>query len=361
MILPHTYFAVLLLMIVSGLCWGSWAGALKMAKGWRFELFAFDMAFGMMAACLLYALVFGNTGYDGFNLVDDAMHAGKQQWAWGMVGGVAFALSNLFLLASVSTGGLAVGLTVAFGTAAIVQGCVYHFGAHTGHGAALLGGVVLVVAAAIAATVVQARLARQRHEALAKAGKAKSTRRPSGFKPIALALASGALMQAWRPLIQKGMATEIGLGPYAMPLFLGLGALGGTLAFGIFFVFLPVEGEALDISSIARGTLKQHMLGWLGGAVLATAVVARLVGVFANAEPGVSGGLPAGATTVSPNLGFLLAYGAPVAASVLGFLAWRELRDDARGMAHWMAAAMSILFLCGLALISLAAAAPLVP
>ncbi len=57
MILPHTYFAVLLLMIVSAFCWGSWTGALKMARGWRFELFAFDMAFGLIAVCLIYALV----------------------------------------------------------------------------------------------------------------------------------------------------------------------------------------------------------------------------------------------------------------------------------------------------------------
>jgi glucose uptake protein len=332
-----------------------------MAKGWRFELFAFDMAFGVMAVCLLYSLVFGNTGYDGFSLVDDAMHAGKQQWAWGLVGGIVFALSNLFLLASVSTGGLAVSLTVAFGTAAIVQGCVYHFGSHAGSGLTFAAGVILVVFAIILATAVQASLARQRHEELAKAGKAKTTRRPSGFKPIALGLASGLLMQAWRPLIEKGTATEIGLGPYAMSVFLALGALGGTLAFGIFFVFLPVEGEALEISSIARGTLKEHLLGWLGGGALATAVVAGLVAISANAEPGVGGGLPAGAAPVTPQLGFIFGYGAPVVAAVLGLLVWKELKDDARGPARWMAAAMPILFLGGLALISLAAAAPLVP
>ena len=98
-----------------------------MAREWRFELFAFDVAFGFTAV-LLYAVIFGNMGYDGFSLIDGIMHAGKHQWAYGFLGGLLFALANLFMLASVSIGGMALALTVAFGTAAIVQAGVYQFG-----------------------------------------------------------------------------------------------------------------------------------------------------------------------------------------------------------------------------------------
>src|SRR5271168_2346855 len=36
---PHTYPAALLLMMLSMLCWGSWANTQKIDQAWRFELF----------------------------------------------------------------------------------------------------------------------------------------------------------------------------------------------------------------------------------------------------------------------------------------------------------------------------------
>lgn len=362
MILPHSYFAIVLLMILGAVCWGSWVGALKMAGKWRFELFAIDMAFGFAAVCLLCSLVLGNSGYDGFSLVDDVMHAGKQQWAFTVAGGILFALSNLFLLAASSIGGLAVAFTAAFGSAVIVQGVIDYFSASAGTSATILGaGALLVAAAIVVASAVHSSLVRQRHEVLAKAGRAKSTRRPSGAKPIALGILSGLLMAGWRPLVQKGMQGEIGLGPYSATVFLAFGAVFSTLAFGIFFIFLPVEGEPLDMSSIFQGTVRQHLLGWLGGGILALAVVARLVAIAANSDSGLGGGLPAGAKPVTGLLAFVLGYVAPVFAAVLGFLVFRELKDDTRGPSHWIAAAMPILFLGGLVLIALSAPNSILP
>jgi hypothetical protein len=39
MYIPQTYTAALLMMLVSILCWGSWANTQKIDKAWRFELF----------------------------------------------------------------------------------------------------------------------------------------------------------------------------------------------------------------------------------------------------------------------------------------------------------------------------------
>jgi glucose uptake protein len=47
MILPETYEAALFLMILSMLCWGSWANTLKMCPRYRFQLFYWDYATGM--------------------------------------------------------------------------------------------------------------------------------------------------------------------------------------------------------------------------------------------------------------------------------------------------------------------------
>ena len=64
MILPSTYVAALLLSILSMICWGSWANTFKLSKRWRFELFYFDYAFGVVIAALIAAFTFGSMGDD---------------------------------------------------------------------------------------------------------------------------------------------------------------------------------------------------------------------------------------------------------------------------------------------------------
>jgi len=79
MILPQTYDVVLVLMILSLICLGSWASMFKLAGKWRFELFYFDFAVGLALAAVIFAFTVGNLGFDGFNFLDDLQHAGKRQ------------------------------------------------------------------------------------------------------------------------------------------------------------------------------------------------------------------------------------------------------------------------------------------
>ena len=55
MILPATYNGALLLIILSMICWGSWANTFKMAGKWRFELFYWSNVKGRWTT-------FGNLG-----------------------------------------------------------------------------------------------------------------------------------------------------------------------------------------------------------------------------------------------------------------------------------------------------------
>src|SRR4051812_7928377 len=65
MILPTTYAAALILLILSMVCWDSWANALKLVgERWRFELFYFDYSFGVLAASVVAAFTFGTLGAD---------------------------------------------------------------------------------------------------------------------------------------------------------------------------------------------------------------------------------------------------------------------------------------------------------
>src|SRR6476619_1201640 len=126
MTLPQTYFATLALTILSMLCWGSWANTFKMAGKWRFELFYFDFAFGVMLAALAVAMTLGTLGFDGFLFMDDLMHAGCRQWFNGFMGGVIFNLANMLLVAAISLAGMAVAFPVGIGMALII-GVVWNY------------------------------------------------------------------------------------------------------------------------------------------------------------------------------------------------------------------------------------------
>src|SRR5712671_2791039 len=108
MLIPQTYAGALILIILSMLCWGSWANTFKLAGKWRFELFYFDYSLGVLLAATAYALTFGNFGNEGFDFADDLMHAGKRQIFFGGVGGVVFNLANMLLVAAISLAGLSV-------------------------------------------------------------------------------------------------------------------------------------------------------------------------------------------------------------------------------------------------------------
>jgi len=48
MFIPTVYSAALCMLIVSMICWGSWANTQRLCKGWRFELFNWDF---LLAFC----------------------------------------------------------------------------------------------------------------------------------------------------------------------------------------------------------------------------------------------------------------------------------------------------------------------
>jgi glucose uptake protein len=65
MALPETYQAAFFLMIVSMLCWGSWANTLKLCPRFRFQLFYWDYALGLAAGAIVCGLTAGSLGHAG--------------------------------------------------------------------------------------------------------------------------------------------------------------------------------------------------------------------------------------------------------------------------------------------------------
>jgi glucose uptake protein len=352
MILPHTYAMILALMIVSALCWGSWANTFKLAGKWRFELYYFDFAFGLLLLALLYAFTVGNLGYDGFGFMDSAMNAGKRQWMFGIAAGVVFNIGNMLLLAAISSAGMALAIPVGLGTALAVGALLDIAGKSGGNAAFLFAGCVLAAAAAAADSVAYRALRRQRHEELAKAGKAVSTKRPTDLKEIVLALIGGVMLGSFAPLLRMATESDAGLGPYALCVFFGAGVLFSTFVLGVFLLNLSLEAETIGIADYSKGTAKQHLLGLAGGGLWCTGALASFVAIYSNA-PGATGGLPAEAAPVSSALAFAAPQAAAVIGGLWGLLLWREYKGgDTKVKA--LAAATLVLFAGGVAMVALA-------
>ena len=68
---PQTYFVSLAFMLLSMLCWGSWANTMKLCPGYRFQLFYWDYVIGLLLAALLWGLTVGSAGTDGYSFLTD--------------------------------------------------------------------------------------------------------------------------------------------------------------------------------------------------------------------------------------------------------------------------------------------------
>jgi glucose uptake protein len=330
MILPTTYATALLLAIVSMLCWGSWANTFKMTKKWRFELFYFDYAFGVLIAAIIAALTFGSLG-DELTFEDNLLITGKRNMFFGVVAGVVFNLANMLLVAAISISGMAVAFPIGIGLALVIGVIWSYFLNPQGHPALLFGGAALVIAA-----IVVDAMAYRAH------GSAAGSKQKFSALGVVLSLISGVLMGSFYPLVELSKASDIGLGPYTVAVFFALGVILSTPIFNVYFMNLPVQGEPIGIGEYFRGRMRNHMLGLLGGMLWCVGAIANFVAASAPRE-----------VQVGPAVSYALGQGATLISVLWGLLVWKEFRG-ANARVKSLIAVMILLFVAGLSLVAVA-------
>jgi len=329
--LPNTYTLTLLALLLSIVCWGSWPSTQKATGKWRFELYYFDFALGTVLMALLLALTFGTFG-DSLTFEDNLAISGKRQMAIAFAAGAIFNLGNMLLLGASSIAGLSVAFPIAMGTGLIVTSFIGYLSKTPANSALLFGGIALILGAVIADA-----LAHRRHTIET----AVTRKHGGGLKGILLSLVSGFLLSAFTPVLAFSRGGDIGLGVYAATLFMTLGIIGSTILYNLYFMNLPVQGEALSFNQYLKGKMGQHAFGWLGGAVWCVGTVANLAASSAPKE-----------ANFSSSVCVALGYSAAVVAAVWGLLGWREFAGASSGV-KTLLAAMFLLFCSGLALLSL--------
>jgi glucose uptake protein len=342
MILPQSYPSVLFLMVLSLLCLGSWASFFKLAGKWRYEMFYLDFAIGLLLASVIYAFTLGNIGYDGFNFIDDLQHAGKRQWLYVLVAGLIFNLGNMLLVAAVSVCGLAVAFPMGMGVALLLGIGLGIAGGPAGNSLLLGLGCLLILTSIIVNAISYRIMGVARHEALARAGQARSTRRPSPMKGIILALAAGVLIGSFTPLVERARQGDLGMGPYAIGFIFAFAMFFSSFVYDIFFMNLPVEGEPIEFTAYFKGGAKQHLAGLASGLIWYSGMV--LAWVCTSVPEDLRG---------APALRFMLAAGSPVLAALWGILVFREFKNSDMRVSV-LGTLMLALFLCGIAMIGLA-------
>jgi len=91
MLLPTTYTSTLLVLLLTALLWGCWASTQRADKRWRFELYAFDFAFGALVITTVLALTAGNAGVgNNFTFDDSLTVASKRNVAAALASGVSY-------------------------------------------------------------------------------------------------------------------------------------------------------------------------------------------------------------------------------------------------------------------------------
>jgi glucose uptake protein len=343
MILPHTDPTLILLLVICMLCWGSWPVFLKLTKRYRFELFYFDFAIGLGIVALFGAFTVGSLGFDGFTFTDDMLNARKQEWLFAVIASMIFNFGNMLTLGAASIAGMAVAFPLSLGAALIVGSWMNYLEHGAMNSVLTIAGTVLVIVAAVLGGSAYSRLKIQQHETLARAGKTKSTKRPSALKAILLATIGGLAMGTIGPLLLRAQDPDDGVGPYSLLFLFAIGVFASTFVFNLFFMNLPVEGDPLEIADYIRAPIKNHFLGALGGAVWALGAAALFV---ANTPKGDI--RPTGA------LAFFLSHASPIVAALWGLLIWEEFKGT-DGRAKAFAGIMLVLFAAGLALFSFAA------
>ena len=326
MFLPGTYQVTLFLMILSMLCWGSWANTLKLCPQFRFQLFYWDYAVGLLAGALFWALTAGNMGSAGMHFLPALTQTSLDTILWAACGGVIFNVANLLLVAAIDVAGLAVAFPVGIGLALVVGAVSSYMVSPAANPLLLFGGVALVTVAII----VDAAAYRKRE----------SSTRATTTRGIVLSLVAGLLMGSFYPLVARAMRSPEAPGPYAIALFFAIGVLLSTVPANLLLMKRPLDGKPpVDGADYWRAPISWHVAGIIGGAIWCTGAVANFVA--------------SGAHLVGPAVSYSIGQGATMVSACWGVFVWHEFAGAPRS-AKMLLFLMFVFFVLGLGAVALA-------
>ena len=327
MLIINSFAAATALLIVTMLCWGSWANTQKLAaKSWAFQLFYWDYVIGIVMLSLVFGLTLGSIGDFGRAFLTDLQQGDNCALLSAFIGGVIFNLANILLVAAIDIAGMAVAFPVGIGLALVIGVAVNYFKDPVGNPLLLFLGVTLIVLAILLD---------------AKAYRSISGEAKVSSKGIILSLAAGVLMGFFFRFVAGSMATdfnapEVGkLTPYSAVFIFSLGVFMSNFLFNSIVMARPFAGSPVSFKDyFSKGNLRLHAIGWLGGSIWAVGLSFSLI---ASEQAGVA-------------ISYGLGQGATLVAACWGVFIWKEFKN-ADSKTKQLINLMFALFIAGLILV----------
>lgn len=331
MFIVESYPLAVALCIVTMLCWGSWANTQKLAsKEWRFQLFYWDYAVGVLLLSLLLAFTLGSSGSGGRGFLADLQQAEAKWLGSAFLGGVIFNLSNILLVAAIDIAGLAVAFPVGVGLALVLGVITTYLATHQGNVHMLALGVAAIVIAIILDGLAYRRLA---------AGGQKTP-----AKGIVISVAAGLLMGWFYSFVAQAMGTidpdtraltPGRLSPYTAIVLFSAGLLLSNFIWNSIMMVKPFSGPPVAFADyFTKGNIRLHLIGILGGMIWNLGMAFSII---ASTKAGAA-------------LAYGLGQGATMIGAFWGVFIWKEFKGAPPGTNKFLAA-MFAFYLLGLAIL----------
>ena len=331
MFIVESYGLAVVMCVITMLCWGSWANTQKLAsKEWRFQLFYWDYAVGVLLLALLLAFTMGSMGSGGRGFIVDLQQADAKWLGSAFLGGVIFNLSNILLVAAIDIAGLAVAFPVGVGLALVLGVITTYLATHQGNVPMLALGV-----AGVAVAIVLDGLAYKR---LASGGQKTPT------KGIVISVAAGLLMGWFYSFVAQAMGeidpvtktlTAGKLSPYTAIVLFSAGLLLSNFIWNSIMMVKPLSGDPVAFGDyFSKGNVRLHSIGILGGVIWN---VGMSFSIIASTKAGAA-------------LAYGLGQGATMIGAFWGVFIWKEFKGAPPGTNKYLGA-MFLFYLLGLGIL----------
>jgi glucose uptake protein len=330
MLIVESYALAVTMCIITMLCWGSWANTQKLAsKEWRFQLFYWDYAIGVLLLALALAFTMGSMGSGGRPFLDDLRQAEGRWLGSAFLGGVIFNLSNILLVAAIDIAGLAVAFPVGVGLALVLGVITTYLASPSGNVPMLALGVGSIAVAIILDALAYKRLA--------------ASDRETPVKGIVISVAAGLLMGWFYSFVAQSMgkidasgALEAGkLSPYTAVVFFSLGLLLSNFLWNTIMMLKPLSGSQVPLGDyFTKGNAGLHAIGILGGMIWNLGMSFSIIA----------------STAAGPALSYGLGQGATMVGAFWGVFIWKEFQNAPTGTSKLLAAMFGF-YLLGLGIL----------
>jgi glucose uptake protein len=288
--------------------WGSSSNTQKLVSStWRVELFCWDYVLGILLTSLILALTLGSYGLEGRSFFVDIQQAGVKSISSALLGGVIFNAANILFMAAISIAGISVAFSVGSGLALVIGVIVNYLDLPIGNVTILFSGVGLIVIAILLNALAYKRMSAEATSV--------------STKGLLISIGSGILMGLFFKYVANSMFPDFEmpiegkLSPYSAVFIFAIGVFLSNIFLNALIMYKPFVGMPVPIADYFKGSLKNHLLGILGGSIWC---IGMCFSIIASDKAGTA-------------ISYGLASGAVIVASIWGIYFWKEFKLAPKG------------------------------